>query len=76
MIDLDKIAHILNYPLFLDTHMYLLKLAGLVTIFSHSRRHMNVPYCKFETILNRQSKSDYIHTLRPMEIYIFFYFDK
>jgi len=30
--------------------MYLLKPVGLVTTFSHSSRHMNVPCYKFETI--------------------------
>jgi len=48
--------------------MYLLKPIGLVTAFAHSSRHMNVPCCKFETILNRQSKSDYIQTLRSFRV--------
>ena len=36
--------------------------------FAHSSRHMNVPCYKFEEILNRQSKLDYLHTWRTWRV--------
>jgi len=45
--------YIISHTLFYDTRMYHLKPIGLVTPFVHFSRHMNVPYCKFETILKR-----------------------
>ena len=48
--------------------MYHLKLVRLVTTFVHCSRHMNVPCCKFETIQNKQSKLNYIHTLRSFRV--------
>jgi len=45
-----------------------LKLVGLVTAFPHSSRHINVPYSKFEIILKRQSKLNYIHTLSSFRV--------
>jgi len=41
---------------------------SLVTTFAHSNRHMNLPCYKFETILDRQSKSDYLHTWRTLRV--------
>ena len=40
-----------------DTCRYLLKAVALVTTFSQS----NVPYYEFETILNKHSRSHYLH---------------
>lgn len=40
----------------------------LVTTFVHSGCHMNVPCCKFETNINKHSRSYYIHILRSFKI--------
>ena len=65
---MEKVAHILSHTLFHDTCMYHLKLVWLVMTFAYSSRHMNVPCCKFETNLNRQSKLNYIRTLRTFRV--------
>jgi len=62
--DLEKIVHTLSNIIFQYTRMYLIKSVGLVMTFSPFSRHINVPYFKLETILNRHSRSHYIHTLR------------
>jgi len=37
-------------------------------IICHFSHHMNVPCCKFEKILNKHSKLNYIHTLRSFRV--------
>jgi len=48
--------------LFSKIHMYLLNPVVFVTTFANSISHVNVPCYEFETILNRHSRSCYLHT--------------